>query len=101
MCLLGSKVPGRKLWHPTFRKKREGWGTRSFEAEPNFVRDFAYALTILPALMQRVQTRIRLLPPSTAAFTGRRLTFQRRLETLWACEILLPNCGPLPQILQT
>jgi hypothetical protein len=25
---------GRKLWHPTLRKPREGWGTRSFVAVP-------------------------------------------------------------------
>src|SRR5271163_2614380 len=60
----------------------------------------AYALTILPALMQLAQTRMRLAPPATLAFTGRRLTFQRRRLTLWACEILFPNCGPLPQIWQ-
>jgi hypothetical protein len=58
------------------------------------------AFTTLPALMQRVQTRIRLCPPPISAFTGRRLTFQRRLDTLCACEILLPNCGPLPQMVQ-
>jgi len=54
-------------------------------------------LTILPVLMQLVQTRMRLLPPSTLALTGCRLTFQRRRVVLWACEMLLPNCGPLPQ----
>src|SRR5437868_11846090 len=35
------------------------------------------------------------------ALTGRRFTFQRRLVTLWAWLMLLPNCGPLPQISQT
>src|SRR5258706_10115841 len=37
----------------------------------------------------------------TRACTGRRFTFQRRLVTLWAWLMLLPNCGPLPQISQT
>src|SRR3977135_640242 len=47
--------------------------------------------------MQLVQTRMRLLPPLTWALTGWRFTFQRRRVVLWACEMLLPNCGPLPQ----
>src|ERR1700693_2781897 len=51
--------------------------------------------------MQLVQTRIRLLPPPTFAFTGRRFTFQRRRLMLCAWEMLLPNCGPLPQTSQT
>src|SRR5437879_4306787 len=51
--------------------------------------------------MQLVQTRIRLLPPPTFAFTGRRLTFQRRRLMLCAWEMLLPNCGPLPQTSHT
>ena len=57
----------------------------------------------LPLLMQLVQTRtfFALLLPSILALTGRRLTFQRRRVTLCACEMLLPNCGPLPQISQT
>src|SRR5882757_3040056 len=51
--------------------------------------------------MQLVQTRIRLLPPPTFAFTGRRLTFQRRRLMLCAWEMLLPNWGPLPQTSHT
>src|SRR5437763_9035537 len=51
--------------------------------------------------MQLVHTRMRLLTPPTIAFTGRRFTFQRRLVTLCAWLMLLPNCGPLPQISQT
>src|SRR5580692_222694 len=51
--------------------------------------------------MQLVQTRIRLLPPPTFALTGRRLTFQRRRLMLCAWEMLLPNCGPLPQTSHT
>src|ERR1700743_387483 len=47
--------------------------------------------------MQLVQTRMRRLAPSTLALTGCRFTFQRRRVVLWAWEILLPNCGPLPQ----
>jgi hypothetical protein len=47
--------------------------------------------------MQLVQTRMRLLPPSVLALTGWRFTFQRRRVVLCACEMLLPNCGPLPQ----
>src|SRR6266851_2745184 len=44
---------------------------------------------------------MRLLAPFTLAWTGRRLTFQRRLLTLWAWLMVFPNCGPLPQISQT
>src|SRR5512138_1216056 len=51
--------------------------------------------------MHSVQTRSFLLPWAVFAFTGRRLTFQRRLVTLCACEMLLPNFGPLPQISHT
>lgn len=62
----------------------------------------AYALTILPDLMQLAQTRIFLLALGpTLTLTGRRLTFHRRRVTLCACDTLLPNCGPLPQISQT
>src|SRR6202140_4157935 len=67
----------------------------------NPVRRPSYALTTLPLRRQEVQTRIRLVAPFTLAWTGRRLTFQRRLVTLWAWLMLLPNCGPLPQISQT
>src|SRR5262252_233211 len=51
--------------------------------------------------MQLVQTRRRLLPPFTRALTGRRFTFQRRLLTLCACEMVLPERGPLPQTSHT
>src|SRR5208282_1653162 len=61
----------------------------------------AYALAIFPLLMHDAQTRIRLGAPLTSALTTCRLTFQRRRVTLCACEMLLPNCGPLPQISQT
>ena len=54
-------------------------------------------LTILPALMQLVQTFMRWLLPLTLALTACRLGFQRRRVVLWAWEMLLPNCGPLPQ----
>jgi hypothetical protein len=61
----------------------------------------SYALTTLPLRMQEVQTRICLVAAPTLAWTGRRLTFQRRLLTLWAWLIVFPNCGPLPQTSQT
>src|SRR6185437_9287118 len=51
--------------------------------------------------MQLVQTRIRLEAPFTNALTAWRFGFQRRRVTLCACETLLPNCGPLPQISHT
>lgn len=60
-----------------------------------------YAFTTLPLRMQPVQARIFLPWPSTLAFTGRKLTFQRRLVMLLAWLTLFPNCGPLPQISQT
>jgi len=56
-----------------------------------------YVLTILPALMQLVQTRMRLLPPKTLALTACRFGLHRRRVVLCACEMLFPNCGPLPQ----
>src|SRR5271156_248236 len=61
----------------------------------------AYALATLPLLMQLVQTRIRLAAPLTRAWTAWRFGFQRRRVTLWAWEMLLPNCGPLPQTSHT
>jgi hypothetical protein len=64
---------------------------------PELGRSSGQPLTTLPVLMQLVQTRIRLLAPPTTAFTGCRLTFQRRRVVLLAWEMLLPNCGPLPQ----
>ena len=57
----------------------------------------SYALAIFPLLMQLVHTRIRFGAPFTSALTACRFTFQRRRVTLWACEMLLPNCGPVPQ----
>ena len=60
-----------------------------------------YALTTLPLRRHDVQTRMRLVAPLTLARIARKLTFHRRLVTLWAWLILLPNCGPLPQISHT
>src|SRR5579859_951103 len=51
--------------------------------------------------MQDVQTRMRLLAPLTRARTVCRFRFQRRLVTLWAWLILLPNCGPRPHTSHT
>ena len=51
--------------------------------------------------MQLVHTRMRFGAPFTSAFTACRFTFQRRRDTLCACEMLLPNCGPLPQTSHT
>ena len=48
-----------------------------------------------------VSARIFLVAVPTLAFTGRRLTFQRRRATLWAWLIVFPNCGPLPQTSHT
>ena len=47
--------------------------------------------------MQLVQTLMRRVLLATLARTDCRLTFQRRRVLLFACETLLPNCGPLPQ----
>jgi hypothetical protein len=60
-----------------------------------------YAFTTLPVRRQDVHTRMRLVDAPTLAWTGRRLTFQRRLLTLWAWLILFPKRGRLPQISQT
>jgi len=59
------------------------------------------AFKTLPALMQVVQTFIRCAPPW--GFCTRidcRFGSKRRLVRLFACETLLPNCGPLPQTSQ-
>ena len=61
----------------------------------------SYAFTTFPLRRHEAHTRSLLVAPFTLARTGRRLTFQRRLVTLWAWLMLLPNCGPLPQISQT
>ena len=60
-----------------------------------------YALTTFPLRRQEVQTRILRDPPFTRARTGRRFTFQRRLVTLCAWLMLLPDRGFLPQTSQT
>ncbi len=54
-----------------------------------------------PDFKHWVQTRMRRMVPSTTARTRCKFGFQRRLVTLWACEMLLPNWGPFPQISQT
>src|SRR5271169_5531083 len=79
------------------------WWTRNRRRARTNVRAtlFFYALTTLPLRRQDVHTRMRLVAAPTFACTGRRLTFQRRLLTLWAWLMVLPNCGPLPQISQT
>src|ERR1700724_673388 len=41
---------------------------------------------------------MRLVAAPTRACTGRKLTFQRRLVTLWAWLMRFPACGFLPQI---
>src|ERR1700684_3796838 len=51
--------------------------------------------------MQDVQTRIRLAAPFTRACTFCRFRFQRRLDTLCAWLIRLPNCGPRPHTSHT
>src|ERR1019366_4227525 len=73
-------------------RTREGCKCRDTES---------YALVTLALRRQPAQTRMRLLPVLVLACTGRRLTFQRRRVTLCAWLMLLPNCGPLPQISQT
>ena len=51
--------------------------------------------------MQAVQTRIRLEAPLTIARTVCKLMFQRRLVTLCAWLMRLPNFGPRPQTSHT
>ena len=59
------------------------------------------ALTTLPALMQPVQTLMRLVDLPTTARTRWMLGFQRRLVRRWEWLSDLPNQGFLPQISQT
>jgi hypothetical protein len=56
------------------------------------------AFVTFPERMHRVQTFTYFGLPSTTARTRWTLGSQRRLLTLWAWEILLPDIGPLPQI---
>ena len=56
------------------------------------------AFATLPALMQDVQTFTRTFPPCGRwTRTDCKLGSKRRRVRLFACETLLPNCGPLPQ----
>lgn len=114
MIRCGARLKNRELQNTELRTQQNPvlWGTgfaSSFELRfENLLGYFAAvaaatvgALVILPLLMQLVQTRMRLEAPFTRALTAWRLTFQRRRETLCAWEMLLPNCGPLPQISHT
>jgi hypothetical protein len=76
-------TPGQPRFHPS-----------SFRPHP-----FAYAaFCTLPALMQLVQTFMRAaLPFAGWTRIDCRLGLKRRRVRLFACETLLPNCGPLPQ----
>lgn len=70
-------------------------------SDPGPLAAVSQAFAIFPALMQLVHTRIRFGAPFTRAFTACRFTFHRRRVTLCACEMLFPNCGPLPQMSHT
>jgi hypothetical protein len=70
-------------------------------SDPGPLTAVSQAFAIFPALMQLVHTRIRFGAPFTRAFTACRFTFHRRRVTLCACEMLFPNCGPLPQMSHT
>ena len=54
-----------------------------------------------PALMQDVQTLIRVGDPATSARTRWMFGSQRRFVRRWECETFIPNDGFLPQISQT
>lgn len=56
---------------------------------------------ILPALMQEVQTLMRVGEPATSARTRWIFGSQRRLVRRWECETFIPKFGFLPQISQT
>jgi hypothetical protein len=92
-------------WLDTYRDFNPGGGVAAAAAAGAAAaaagRGVGLCLVIFPLLMQLVQTRMRLGWPLTKALTACRLTFQRRLVTLCACEMLLPNCGPLPQMSHT
>ena len=68
-------------------------GSRSSPAQP--------ALTILPDLMQPVQTLTRLGEPLTRARTRWMFGFQRRFVRRCEWDTLMPHDGPLPQTSQT
>src|SRR4249920_2925352 len=59
------------------------------------------ALTILPLLMQPVQTYIRFGVLPTRAFTRWMFGFQRRLVRRWECDTFIPQLGPLPHTSHT
>ena len=91
---LGSAMPSAQRKSPPTRRGFFDFARLAERAE-------IYAFWILPLLMQLVHTRIRFGAPFTSAFTACRFTFQRRFVTLCACEMLFPNCGPLPQTSHT
>lgn len=70
-----------------------GESSRSSPAQP--------ALTILPDLMQPVQTLTRFGEPFTKARTRWMFGFQRRFVRRCEWETLMPHDGPLPQTSQT
>src|SRR5882762_1698522 len=78
-------------------KTASGSHQKAFNREGREEKPY-YALTTLPLRRQDVHTRMRLVVAPTRACTGRRLTFQRRLVTLWAWLMRFPACGFLPQI---
>jgi hypothetical protein len=59
------------------------------------------AFWILPALMQEVQTSMRLGAPLTRARTRWMFGFQRRFVRRWEWLTFIPNDGFLPHTLQT
>jgi len=54
-----------------------------------------------PALMQEVQTLIRVGEPATSARTRWMFGSQRRFVRRWECDTFIPKFGFLPQISQT
>lgn len=58
------------------------------------------ARTTLPALRQRVHTRIRLTPPFMFTRTVCRLGSQRRFVRTWEWLTAFPTCGPFPHTSQ-
>src|SRR5688572_7970714 len=92
-------VSGVAVSRRTKQKPNADISTFGNQNEGTQLKESYAALTTLPDLMQRVQTFIRLLPPfGSWTRTGCKFGLKRRRVLLFACETLLPNCGPLPHI---
>src|SRR5687768_11029350 len=93
---------GMTLTAATARLQKMSVGILSLtdSVRPAVARGAYAALTTFWERRQRVQTRIRLMPPLIIARTFCRFGSNRLGLTLWAWLTCRPTTGPLPQISQ-